>query len=122
MIQSLKCKYILGQVLHRAYRFCTSYSTTGRHYITINGKMITEAILQVTNSYILKSKGKITLLLMSVSLISVKILPLCNTNDMYELNLNTFQLPESIIPLDILHKINHKTPQYLNIPILYFKQ
>ena len=42
---------------------------------------------------------------------------LCNTNDVYELNLNTFQLPEGVILLDILHKVNHKTPQDLNIPI-----
>ena len=54
---------------------------------------------------------------MSISVISVKMPPLHNTNDMYELNFNTFQLLEGVIPLDILHKVNHKTPQYLNIPI-----
>ena len=56
VIQSLKYKYILGQVLHRAYRFSTGYSTTGRHYITINSEMITQTILQVTNNPILKLK------------------------------------------------------------------
>ena len=55
---------------------------------------------------------------MSVSVISVKLPPLLNTNDVYELNFNTFQLPEGVIPLDIPHKVNHKTPQNLNIPIL----
>ena len=55
---------------------------------------------------------------MSISLISVKTPPLHNTNDLYKLNFNTFQLPEGVIPLGILHKVNHKTPQYLNIPIL----
>ena len=30
---------------------------------------------------------------------------------------NTFQLSDGIILLDILHKGNHKTPQNLNIPI-----
>ena len=55
---------------------------------------------------------------MSVSIISVKMPPLCNTNDVYELNFNTLQLHEGVIPLDILNKVNHKTPQYLNIPIL----
>ena len=61
MIQNLKLEYILGQVLHRAYRFSTSYSTTGKHYITINGKMIAETISQVTNNPIIKTKGKITM-------------------------------------------------------------
>ena len=44
--------------------------------------------------------------------------PLHNPNDVYELNFSIFQLSEGVIPLDILHKIHHKTPQYLNIPIL----
>ena len=72
VIQNLKCKYILGQVLHRTYRFGTSYSTTGRHYITINSEMIAEAISQVIDSPILKTKGKIILPSMSISVISVK--------------------------------------------------
>ena len=37
VIQNVKGEYILGQVLHRIYRFGTGYSTTGRHYLTING-------------------------------------------------------------------------------------
>ena len=57
--QNLKCEYILGQVLHRAYRFRTGYSTTVRHYITINSEMIAEATSQVTNSPILKTEGKL---------------------------------------------------------------
>ena len=80
--------------------------------------MITEAILQVTDSPILKTKGKIALPTMSISVISVKMPPNCNNNDVYKLYFNTFQLPEVVIPLDILHKVNHKTPQYLDIPIL----
>ena len=59
IIQNLKHNYILGQVLHRAYRFGMGYSTTGKHYITINGEMIAEAISQVTDCPILKMKGKI---------------------------------------------------------------
>ena len=54
-IQNLKCDYILGQILHRAYRFGTGYSTTGKHYITINGEMVTEAISHITDSPIMKT-------------------------------------------------------------------
>ena len=58
------------------------------------------------------------LLPMSISVIVVKMPPFQNTNEVYELNFNTFQLQEDFFPLDILHKVNLKTPQYLNIPIL----
>ena len=36
---------------------------------------------------------------------------------MYEVNCK-FQLPEEIIPLDILHRVDHKIPRELNIHIL----
>ena len=53
---------------------------------------------------------------MSISVISVKMPPLCNTNDVYKLNFNTFLLPEGIIPLDILHKVNHKNTTIFEHP------
>ena len=37
------------------------YFTAGKHYIMINCEMIADAILQFTDSPILKAKGKITL-------------------------------------------------------------
>ena len=40
VIENIKCYYILGQVLHRDNRFGTGYSIIGRHYITINGKLM----------------------------------------------------------------------------------
>ena len=56
----------------------------------VNGEMIMEAIMQVTDNPITKTKGKITLPPVSVSVISVKTPPLCNTNNVYELNFSTF--------------------------------
>ena len=94
------------------------YSSTGKHYKMVNGKMITEAISQVTDNSIFKTKGKIILPPMSASIICVKMPLLCNTNNMYELNFSTFQLPEEVIPLDIIHRVDHKMPQYLNILML----
>ena len=94
------------------------FSTTGKHYITVNDEMIAEAISQVTNNPIIKIKGKITLPPMSASVISVKTPPLHNTNHVYKLNFSTFWLLEVYFLLDILHKVDHKIPQNLNIPIL----
>ena len=87
VIQNLKCNYILGLVLHRTYRFGMGYTTAAKHYLTINGEMITVAILQITDSPILKTKGKITVPLMSVSVIVIKTPTLLDTNNVYELKL-----------------------------------
>ena len=116
--ENLKCNYILGQVLHKNNRFGTGYSRTGSHYITINGEMIAQSISQATTNPILKSKGKVTLPPMSVSVVEIKMPMIPNTNNLYELNFDTLQLPEGVIPLDVLHMMDHKTPKTLNIPII----
>ena len=57
VIKNLRCKYILGQVLHRLlYQFGTSYLTTGKHYITINGQVIVQSVSQALDHPI-KNKG-----------------------------------------------------------------
>ena len=56
----------------------------------------------------IKTKGKVTLLPMSVPIIDIKTPKISNTTNMYEVNADTFQLPEGIILLDILHRVNHK--------------
>ena len=66
------CNYILGQVLQGTNRFGTSYSTAGRHYITINGVTLDQGISWATVNCILKIKGKVTLPPMSISLVEVK--------------------------------------------------
>ena len=39
-------------------------------------------------------------------------------NNIYELDFDTFQPPKRVIPLDVMHCMDHKTPQTLKIPIL----
>ena len=48
---------------------------------------------------------------MYISIVGIKTPTLQNTNNLYELNFDTFQLPEGVIPLDVLHRVDHKTPQ-----------
>ena len=55
---------------------------------------------------------------MSIPVVGVKMLEAPDVNNLYELTFDTFQLPEGVIPLDILHRINNKTPKNLTIPIL----
>ena len=55
---------------------------------------------------------------MSVSIVEIKMPTVPNTNNLYQLNFDMFQLPEGVIPLDVLHRMDHKTPKILNIPIM----
>ena len=41
-----------------------------------------------------------------------------DVDNLYELNFDTFQLLKGVIPLGVLHRMDHKTPQNLTIPIL----
>ena len=118
VIDILRHKYILGQVLHRSYWFGTGYSAMGKHFITINGQVITQSISQPLDYPIVKTKGRITLPPVSVLILEIKTPKLKNTMNLYKMNAVTAQLPEGMIPLDILHRVDHKTLQYLNIPVL----
>ena len=118
VIHNLTYKYILGQVLHRSYQFSTSYSTTGKHYITINGQVIVQSMPQLLDYPIIKMKGRITSPPVPVSIIEVRTPKLADTTNLYKMNASTFQLLEGIILLDVLHRVDHKTPQYLNSPDL----
>ena len=84
----------------------------------IHGEMIAQAISQTIINPVIKTKGKITLPPLSISVIAVKTLTLHNANNMYELNFDTFELPAGVVPLDMMHRVHHTTPQSLNIPIL----
>ena len=72
VIDNLRHKYIIGQVLHRSYQFGTGYSTTGKHYITINDQVIKQLMSQPLNYPIVKMKGRITLPPVSVLILEVK--------------------------------------------------
>ena len=109
LIDNLRHKYILGQVLHRLFWSSISYSTTGKHYIAINGQVIIQSISQPLDYPIVKTMGRITLPPVSVSIIEVKTPKLTNTTNLYKMNAVTAQLPEGIILLDALHRVNHKT-------------
>ena len=118
VIHKLRHKYTLGQVLHRSYQFGTGYLTIGKHYITINGQVIVQLVSQPLDCLIIKMNGRVILPPVSVSVIEVKTQTLTNTTNLYKINADIIQLPDGAILLDILHRVNHKTPQHLNILVL----
>ena len=83
------------------------YSTNGRHFITIKGKVITQSCQSTVEEPILKTKGKITLKPNSISVIAVKTPQSPGTEALYKVNYK-FQLPEEITPLDVPQKVDHK--------------
>ena len=101
VIENLKRDYILGQVLHRDNRFSMGYSTNGRQYITLNGKMLAQSCLQLPTIPISKNKGKIKLM-SSISAIEVRLPEILDSNNIYELDFSTFQLSEGVVPLYVM--------------------
>ena len=63
------------------------------------------------------TKGQYTLHSRSITWISVKTPRNLDINSLFEINLDR-QLPNGLIPLDVLHNINNKQPQELIIPVL----
>ena len=55
---------------------------------------------------------------MSVSVVEIKMPTVPDTNNLYELNFDMFQLPEGVNPLNTLHGMDHKTLKPLNVPIM----
>ena len=96
--------------MHRSYQFGTGYSITGKHYIMVNGQVIAQSISQPLDYPVVKTKGRITLPPVSVSIIEVKTPKLTSTISLYKMNVVSYQLPEGIILLHVLHRITSQNP------------
>ena len=71
---------------------------------------MTQLISQHLDYPIVKTKGRITLPPVSVLILEGKTQKLKNTTNLYKMNAVTAQFPEGMILLDILPKVDHKTP------------
>ena len=80
--------------------------------------MLAQSCFQTVTYPILKTKGKIKILPSSFSVIEVRTPEIPDINNIYELDFSTFQLPEEMIPLDIMHHVDHKIPRTLKVYIL----
>ena len=74
----------------------------GKHFITINGQVIAQSISQPLDYPIVKTKGRITLPHVSVSILEVKTPNQKNTTNLYKMNAVTAQLAEGVILFDVL--------------------
>ena len=83
----------------------------------IKGEVNTQRCISTIGEPILKTKGMVILKPNSISVIAVKTPKIPNTNILSGVD-SKFQLPEEIILLDVLHRVDHNTPGELNIHIL----
>ena len=72
--------------------------------------------MQLPNQLV-KTKGQCALQGRSITWISVKTPRNIQANNLLKINLDR-QLPKGLIPLDVLHNIEHKQPQEMLIPLL----
>ena len=61
VLKKLSRPFILGEAIQRANRKGVGYSTDGRHFITIKGKVIEQSCQSTVEEPILKTKSKIIL-------------------------------------------------------------
>ena len=117
VVKYLSRPFILGVEVQRANRMGMGYSKDSGHFITIKGGVIAQSCQSMVEEPILKMKGKIVLKPNSISVLAVKTPKIPDTEALYKVNCK-FQLLEEIIPLDILHRVDHKILRELNIHIL----
>ena len=117
IVNNLNHDYIIGTVRQRSYHVATGFSITGRHFLSVNGKMVVQSISTPTIEPIIKNKSKIKLSPHSITVVSVKTPPNINKSQIYEISYK-FPLPSGVVPIYVVHKFDKKVPYELMIPIL----
>ena len=95
----------------------TGFSMSGRHFIALDGEMIVQSVSMITTQPILKCKSRTCLKVHAVTIIAVQTQPNLEQHKLYECG-EKLQLPEGVIPLEAQHKLRHKMPVELKIPLL----
>ena len=95
----------------------TSFSTLGRHFISLNGEMIVQSVSSITTQPIIKCKSRTCLKACVVTIIAVQTPPNLDPHKLYECG-EKLPLPEGVIALELQHKFDHKMPLELKIPLL----
>ena len=84
IVKNLSRPFILGVAIQRTNWLGMGYSTDGRHFITIKGKVIAQSFHSTIGEPIWKTKGRIILKPNSISVITVNTPSIPDTNILYE--------------------------------------
>ena len=106
-IEGMVSDMLLGIRWEHKFNIHTGWTKKGNHYFA-QGKhnFISERINKLKTHPIIKTKGKITLKLESISIIEVQAPQDISGNKKYHLNPEAY-LPQRIIPLDLVHSRKH---------------
>ena len=85
--------------------------------MTIKNKLLALSITPQSSKQLALTKGQCTLQGRSITWISVKMPRNIQVNSLFEITLDR-QLPKRLIPLDVLHNIQHKKPQEMLILLI----
>ena len=117
ILNNLQQDIILGLQWQHNYRVGCAWNREGKHFLTIKNKFLTLSIVSQSPKQLVKTKGQCTLQSRSIAWISIKMPRNIQVNSLLEINLDR-QLPKGLIPLDVLHNIQHKQLQEMLIPLL----
>ena len=117
ILNNIQRDIILGSPWQCNYRIGRTWNRDGKHFLTIKNKILALTIALQVPKQLVKSKGQCTLQGRSITWISVKTPRNIQVNSVFEINLDR-QLPKGFIPLDVLHNIEHKQPQEMQILLL----
>ena len=99
------------------YRIGCTWNREGKHFLTIKNQFLALSLTLQSPNQLVKTEGQCTLQGRSITWISVKTPRNIQANNLLEINLDK-QLPKGLIPLDVLHNIEHKQPQEMLILLL----
>ena len=91
ILNNVQRDIILGLPIQCNYRIGCMWNREGKHFLTIKNKFLALSITPQSPKWLV--------------------------NSLFEINLDR-QLPKGLIPLDILHNIEHKQPQEMLISLL----
>ena len=115
ILQDLWRNLILGLHWQCNYRIGRNWNVNGQQYITHNS--ICTSTVSSKQEPIKQNWGALQFPPRSTSVIAVQTPTELNTKHIYQLNASE-DLPSGIIPLAVDHRIDHKYPKLLNIPLL----
>ena len=117
ILNNLQHDIILGLPGQWNYRIGCTWNWEGKHFLIIKNKFLALSITPHMLKQLAITKGQYTLQSRSITWISVKTPRNLAINSLFEISLDK-QLPNGLIPLDVLHNIKNKQPQELIILLL----
>ena len=117
ILNNLQWDIILSLLWQPNYRIGCTWNREGKHFLNIKNKFLALSITTQASKQLVIRKGQCTLSGRLITWILVKTPRNIQVNSLFEITLDR-QLPKGLIPLDVLHNIQHKQSQEMLVPLL----